>query len=201
MVTVLNRFRLWLEAMFMGPQGYTIYADGHMERGVIRDGSPSTVNPEGFHKLFGKGAELSQSHFFVPGSLLGDLRTNGAKPMVKLGRQFSLMGEFRALNGQPVAVAAYALGRFDFRVPTYALGQWFLYLWLFVMGMEVISGTIIVAQGELTPGDAMVIGLTLLASGLVLFLPRLITALSDWLFNEVRGPTIAKLSALVQHQA
>lgn len=200
MVTLLNSFRLWLEATFMGPHGYTVYSDGHMERGVVRGGEPSTVNPESFLQLFSKGAELRGGHFFVPGHHLGDLRTNGSKPMVKFGRQFGLIGEFRTLNGQPVAVAAYALGSFGLRIPTYGIGQWFIYLWLFAIGMEVISGAIVIAQGRMTQGDAVVIGLSLLASGLVLFLPRVVAALSDWLFNAVRGPTIAKLSALVQHQ-
>lgn len=187
--------------MFMGPKGYTIYADGHMERGVIRGGDLSTVNPESFLQLFSKGAELRGGHFYVPGARLGDLRTNASKLMVKVGRQFGLRGEFRTLNGQPVAVAAYTLGGFGLRIPTYGIGQWFLYLWLFAMGMEVISGGIVIAQGRMTQSDAVVIGLSLLASGLVLFLPRVMATLSDWLFNDVRGPTIAKLSALVQHQA
>lgn len=196
MVKGLTDFNAWLEATFTGPVGYTVHADGHMERGVTTDGDLTAVDADTFHQLFGCDVTVDGPHFFVPGDALNAAMSDSPLHMLVGGRQMGLMGEFRRINGQTIAVARFVWNRLGVGV-----GTFYIWMCLLVILLELISGAIMISQGLLTPGRAVIIGLSLSATSVMMFLPRALAALGDKLFNDLRRATIAKLSALVQHQA
>lgn len=170
----------WLTRVFIGSRGYTVYADGRMHRGAADSPKAGTVSLGSFRKVFGEAAELDESRFFVP-----------SNP----GTHSGFSGCFHIIDGQLAASAEFVWNRVG--IQTSLLWVW---LCLLSIGLDVLSGVIVMVQGNLTGGRAFVIALTLLALVLLMFLPRAVAELKEKLLYELRQPVIAKLSALVQHE-
>lgn len=180
MLRALQSFNTWLEATFVGPHGYTVYADGRMHRGQSQIGETTPVNLGSFRKVFGESAELDGAHFFVP-----------SNP----GTHSGLVGSFGLTDDQLTATAEFVWNRAGLKASMFWV--WFC---LLSAGLDILSGGIALAQGTLTVGDMTVISLTLLSLVLLMYLPRVIAELKEKLLHGSRQPTIAKLSALVQHE-
>lgn len=196
MMRLLRNFGGWLETTFVGPRGYTIYADGRLEQGIKDGDAFAFVDTKNYQQVFGRGAELDGHRFFVPGSLMGEYLTHGALSLMFRGRQSGLMGEFRRVDGQSFAVAEFVWYRSGPRASTIII--WWC---LFGVFLVTISGSIAFVQGILGFDDVLIIGLMLIGLGCAMFSPRVLGVLGEKVFNDLRRPVIAKLSALVQHQS
>lgn len=181
MIDTVHAFNRWLEATFIGRRGYTVYADGRMERGIARSDQRATVKVESFAQVFGEGAQLDGGIFFVPD---------------QSGTYSGLSGVFQMINGQLTASAEFVWNRAGLRASL--MWVWFC---LLSAGLDVFSGMIGLMQGTLTGDGALVLAFTLIALLLLMFLPRAIAELKEKLLHRTRQPVIAKLSALVQHEA
>lgn len=180
MISAFTSFNAWLDKTFVGPRGYTVYADGRMHRGRTQIGDTAPFKLGSFRKVFGEAAQLNGAYFFVP-----------SHP----GTQSGLTGVVGRTDGQLAATAEFVWNRAGLN--TSMLWVWFC---LLSAGLDILSGGIALAQGTLTGGDATVIGLTLLSLVLLMFVPRVIAELKEKLLHGTRQPIIAKLSALVQHE-
>lgn len=180
MVRALRTFNTWLDKTFVGARGYTVYADGRMHRGMAQIVETAPVQLGSFRKMFGEAADLEGAHFFIPSGP---------------GTHSGLSGGFGRHEGHLVATAEFVWNRAG-------LNTSMLWVWLCLLsaGLDILSGGIALAQGNLTSGDATVIGITLVTLVLLMFLPRVIAELKEKLLYGARQPVIAKLSALVQHE-
>lgn len=183
------------DALFVGPRGYTVHADGHIGRGAGPEGEVTAINAETFRQIFGKGAEINGPYFFVPGILLNEALTWGLLSMVLVGRRHALSGTFKQVEGQLVAEAEFVWNRWGARVT-----PWFTGVCGILIAIDLIAAGFALSQGVLAGGDAVVMGLSLLVLIGLMFLPRALAVLTEKAANDVRGPVIAKLSALVQYE-
>lgn len=190
MQSFLTAFNAWLDRTFIGPRGYTVYADGHMERGVQTQGDPAKVTLASFRKVFGAEAELEGSDFLVP--VVQTVETPSGQDTRSHGY---MRGTFKRSGGQLTATAEFGSTRRSLRLATA-----FVWTCLLLILLDLLSGTISYATGTLTGNDVMVIVLSVVSLGLLMFAPRVAAGIAGKVFHDLRAPLIAKLSALVQHE-
>lgn len=194
-MNVFQTLNHWLERVFVGERGYTVYADGRMEKGTTETGDPATIKAESFEQVFGRGAVLNGTDFFVPRENLSDSLADESKSEKASTGQLGLHGRFKVIDGQLAATAYFTWNRYGVSASMYWI--WFC---LFSAGLDILSSVIGVAQGTLTTGDAVVLGIVLVSLCALMFLPRVLSELKEKLMSDARQPVIAKLSALVQHE-
>ncbi len=197
----------WLNATFIGPRGYTVHADGRLERGMPVGLPSADVNAAAFNDLFGAGCTKDGRTFFVPSAAGGSVpstagskddvpsvQPEGVREGVSEAESFGGMrGSFHHQGDNLVAYAEFVWNRAGIKLSL-------TYVWI-CLGMallDVIAGLITLSQGDMTPGRATVIGLTLLMIVLFMFAPRLLNAVREHFSEARRAPMLAKLSAFVQ---
>lgn len=181
MVRILDSINKWLESVFVGPHGYTVYADGRMHRGMLPAAADANVALGSFRKVFGADAELDGAKFFVP-----------SNP----GTHSGLVGVFKIIDGNLAATAEFVWNRAGLKASL--TWVWFCIVSVF---LDLLSGVISIVQGSLSGDRVVVLSFTLLTLVLLMFLPRVIAEVKEKILYETRQPVIAKLSALVQHEA
>ncbi|MEQ8736316.1 MAG: hypothetical protein RIC29_15430 [Rhodospirillaceae bacterium] len=196
-------FQSWLAGTFIGPRGYTVYADGRLERGRApgrdQDLRAAEIDTAQFNALFGPGSSKDGRTFFVPrlparhaNASQDDnvIPTEGAGEAESFG---GMQGSFHREAGELVAVAEFVWNRAGVR-----LSLTYVWICLGAAMLDVLAGLITLAQGDMTIGRAIVIGLTLMMIVLFMFAPRLLNEGREHLSKTHRAPLLAKLSAFVQ---
>ncbi|MEQ9444768.1 MAG: hypothetical protein RJS98_04330 [Rhodospirillaceae bacterium] len=197
-------FQSWLAGTFIGPRGYTVYADGRLERGRApgqdQDLRAADIDTAQFNALFGPGSSKDGRTFFVPrlpARHANASQDDNAIPAEGGGEAESfdgMQGSFHRVAGELIAVAEFVWNRAGVQLSL-------TYVWI-CLGMALldgIAGLITLAQGDMTIGRATVMGLTLVTIVLFMFVPRLLNAVREHLSEARRAPLLAKLSAFVQY--